>query len=86
LPICIDPDFDGSSRPNSFCQHLFVKTNLMNKSEQLLDLARQAHRRATEEPSLRRGVDERRLARYFEQLAEAQAWLEKRRGFPLHES
>jgi hypothetical protein len=50
----------------------------MNKSEQLLDLARQAHRRATEEPSLRRGVEERRLARYFEQLAEAQAWLDKR--------
>ena len=51
----------------------------MTESQRLLLLAEDAHRHAIQEKSLRRGAEQRRFARYFEQLAEAEAWLEQRR-------
>jgi hypothetical protein len=51
----------------------------MTESQRLLQLAEDAYRHAIQERSLRRGVEHLRFARYFEQLAEAEAWLEQRR-------
>ena len=51
----------------------------MTESKRLLQLAENEHRHAIQEKSLRKGAERRRFARYFEQLAEAEAWLEHRR-------
>ena len=53
----------------------------MRSSEHLSSLAREARRRASNERSARKSAEERQLARYFEQLADAEAWLEERRAF-----
>jgi hypothetical protein len=51
----------------------------MTRSQLLRQHAEDARRHAVLEKSLRKGAEHRRFAHYFEQLAEAQAWLEERR-------
>jgi hypothetical protein len=55
----------------------------MTDSAHFRNLARQARRRAARETSLEMGAEERRFATYFDQLADAQEWLDDRRRTPV---